>query len=466
MFLSKMKKAVFVLFLALLMSSAVIFGRPVCAAASYIWSDNFDDGKTLAEKYQDVSTNGFSVSSDDALSGQYSLKQIYSVKQVDAGWAARVNNDGFPDHVFMSWSHKFEQGFQGFPPKMARIRYRPRSGSNAWQTRFAVHTWIETDGEVVLDVVAPDSTQANDVGWLPIAFSGFTFADPANIGRWVNFEMEVKLNTPGAKDGLYRLWIDGKLVVERTGVDLRGSTNYKWNEAMLDTYWNGGSPKVQSRYYDDFIISTERVGSSGAVSAPKENENLFGADKTTVENISLAEAGEVFSRTTAISLPPVAKNIFDKVIGAIKSAVSDADRARISYFIQSGTKTTQFLGAGERGGAVSSFASAFSRLPQTAADWQDVIKIGNGRWPTQRSAAAEAQAKIKFKKVYLREPNMASVKDNAAVTIMTYGLRPAQRNMASEQQAIRIFKNIYGYNPALARDWDAVRAIAYSGATR
>ncbi|MDD5527610.1 MAG: hypothetical protein PHO56_01370 [Patescibacteria group bacterium] len=462
-----MKKQQIILILAFLILGTIIFGRPADAAASYLWSDNFDDGKTLSEKYQDVSTNGMSVSSADALSGKYSLRQTYSQGQVDAGWVVRVDNSGFPDHVFMSWAHKFESGFQGFPPKMARIRYRPRSGPNAWQTRFAVHTWIETNGEVALDVVAPDSSQANSTGWLAIARSGFSFADPANIGRWVNFEMEVKLNTPGKKDGLYRLWIDNKLVIERIGVDLRGNTDYKWNEAMLDTYWNGGSPKVQSRYYDNFIISTERIGSAVSTPAKPEAEIIPAADKDMIEKISSAEAGEVFSQTKTISLSVAAKNIYDKIISAGAAAISAENQARISYFIQNGTKTTQVLGAGERGGVVSSFAAAFSRLPQTAADWQDVIKIGNGRWPAQRSAAAEAQAKNGiFKKIYLRNPDMNNAKDNAAVTVIAYGLRPARRNINSEKQAIIIYKNIYGKNPALALDWNIVRAIAYSGAIR
>ena len=29
---------------------------------------------------------------------------------------------------------------------------------------------------------------------------------------------------------------------------------------MLDCYWNGGSPKEQNRYYDNFVISTKRIG--------------------------------------------------------------------------------------------------------------------------------------------------------------------------------------------------------------
>ena len=95
-----------------------------------------------------------------------------------------------------------------------------------------------------------------------------------------------------------------------------------------------------------------------------------------------------------------------------------------------------------------------------------MIKVANGRWPSERSTAAEDRAKQEFKKIYLREPNMENPHDNAAVTIMAYGLRPVKRNMDSETAAINTFFAIYGHYPNTADEWDVVRAIAYSGAIR
>ncbi len=156
----------------------------------------------------------------------------------------------------------------------------------------------------------------------------------------------------------------------------------------------------------------------------------------------------------------------NKLIEGVEGLTTENTYA-INNFIIYGTPTTKILGEGERAGVVNSFKSAFGRLPTTVEDWNDVIKIGNGRWPTQRSEAAENNATINFKKIYLRDPDMLSNQnDNAAVTVMAYGLRPADRNLDSERAAIKIFKAIYGYNPEKATAWDAVRAIAYSGATR
>lgn len=151
-----------------------------------------------------------------------------------------------------------------------------------------------------------------------------------------------------------------------------------------------------------------------------------------------------------------------ELIERIAGTVTDALKGFIAY----GTDTTQVLGEGERAGVVNSFKAAFDKEPATDTDWEDVIKIANGRWPSQLSAAAEAGAKERFEDIYLREPDMDNPNDNAAVTIMAYGLRPDPRNLDSEKAAIKIFEGIFGHAPTSANDWDAVRAIGYSGATR
>lgn len=150
----------------------------------------------------------------------------------------------------------------------------------------------------------------------------------------------------------------------------------------------------------------------------------------------------------------------------IPAGTSAATTSTITKFVTYGTYTTTVLGAGERAGVVNSFKTAFGKLPATTNDWNDVIKIANGRWPSQTSATVEAASKVAFKKIYKRDANMSNANDNAAVTVMSYGLRPTARNLNSEKAAIKSFKAIYGVNPTTAANWDIVRAIAYSGAKR
>ncbi|MDD2680801.1 MAG: hypothetical protein PHE20_01705 [Patescibacteria group bacterium] len=138
----------------------------------------------------------------------------------------------------------------------------------------------------------------------------------------------------------------------------------------------------------------------------------------------------------------------------------------INYFIWYGTPATKKLGAGERAGVVSSYLQAYGKLPQTVAEWSDVLKIAQGRWPSELNAKAETQAQLEFKKVYNRSAVMSNNKDANAITIIAYGLRPTNRNTNSEKAAIISFRYVYAHDPVNPLAWNIVRAIAYSGTSR
>ncbi|MEK7125394.1 MAG: hypothetical protein AAB880_00605 [Patescibacteria group bacterium] len=202
--------------------------------------------------------------------------------------------------------------------------------------------------------------------------------------------------------------------------------------------------------------------------APTGDQNLVKvlAESATIaqgtREALLAEVGKIRdAKAESTFNTTVVKNI----VATVKT-ISTEVREKILNFVTYGTPTTQVLGAGERGGVVNSFKEAFGKLPATEADWQDVVKIGNGRWPSQTSATRETKSEAAFKAIYKRAPVRANAKDDAAVVVMAYGLRPANRNLGSEAAASKTFKAVYGKNPATATDWDTVRAIAYSGAKR
>ncbi len=146
--------------------------------------------------------------------------------------------------------------------------------------------------------------------------------------------------------------------------------------------------------------------------------------------------------------------------------LSNSQETRMQLFIGLGTSTTLKLGEGERAGVLGSYAAAYGQMPETAEDWADVLKIANGRFPSETNADAEAKAKVKFKKVYKRDAVVANANDSAAINIMAYGLRNEVRNTGSEKAAIVSFKSIFKKNPSLSAEWDVMRAISYSGAKR
>ncbi len=137
----------------------------------------------------------------------------------------------------------------------------------------------------------------------------------------------------------------------------------------------------------------------------------------------------------------------------------------ITYGVDDNTKK---IGERERAAVLFSYKDAFKKLPESEEDMADVIKIANGRWPDKRNKDAEEEAGKHFKKIYKKVPDMKNPSDNAAITVMAYGLRQKaeNRNLDSERQGIKIFMDIYGYHPNSTEDWNVMQAITYSGSKR
>lgn len=150
------------------------------------------------------------------------------------------------------------------------------------------------------------------------------------------------------------------------------------------------------------------------------------------------------------------------ILGKIDSTESE----KFLNFISCGTGSTAKLGEGERAGVLNSYIRAYGHLPADQEEWFDVLKIAHGRWPGERRFDVERAAVERFEKIYGRGPSIENASDNNAIMVMAYGLLPAQRNLTSEKSAIRSFRWVYGRPPKSAEDWNAVRAIAYSGSRR
>ncbi len=152
-------------------------------------------------------------------------------------------------------------------------------------------------------------------------------------------------------------------------------------------------------------------------------------------------------------------------LSRISATMQTAVNTFITYGVDDNTKR---LGEGERAAVINSYQSAYGKLPSSESELNDVIKIANGRWPSITNTNAENRALAEFKNIYKRDADMSNLKDNAAVTIMAYGLRQRaeNRNLNSESAGLKIFKDIYNRLPQSTNDWNILQAITYSGATR
>ncbi|MFA5392814.1 MAG: hypothetical protein WC306_04020, partial [Candidatus Paceibacterota bacterium] len=161
-----------------------------------------------------------------------------------------------------------------------------------------------------------------------------------------------------------------------------------------------------------------------------------------------------YTANTALEQSDLIK--YKKILDLDKS-ISATERMTIAYFITYGTPSTYKIGAGQRAAVINSYYQAYGKLPNSEAEWSDVLKICNGRWPAERNAAAEARAKVEFKKVYARNAVMTNNIDENAIMVIAYGLLPTPRNMNSERVASITFKWVYGHNPVNALAWNIVR---------
>ena len=79
-------------------------------------------------------------------------------------------------------------------------------------------------------------------------------------GRWHVLEQEIKLNNGDAQDGVFRVWVNGKNVINREDVVFRLSPNIFIEGLMFNSFFGGGdeswaSPKDQFILFDDFMVA-------------------------------------------------------------------------------------------------------------------------------------------------------------------------------------------------------------------
>ena len=105
---------------------------------------------------------------------------------------------------------------------------RKADGRNGFSTRLM---WRKKgDGEVYAYVPGAPEGRGQSI-------SRGAFRLPR--GRWVQVDQEVRLNTPGSKDGGLRVWIDGGLEITRDDMVYRTSPQLHVAGVMADVFYGG-----------------------------------------------------------------------------------------------------------------------------------------------------------------------------------------------------------------------------------
>ena len=97
--------------------------------------------------------------------------------------------------------------------------------------------------------------------WLGARLSRSAVFSHKNFGKWQCIEAHVRLNDSNANNGIFQVFINNRLEISHRGIDWIGPyREYGINAVFFENYWNNGSPKTQSRYIDNIIISTSKIG--------------------------------------------------------------------------------------------------------------------------------------------------------------------------------------------------------------
>ena len=162
------------------------------------------------------------------------------------------------DAYRLSYRVLFEKGFDfrrgGKLPGLAGGKANTggdKTTGDGWSARYM---W---DNKGSLSLYLYHLDQKTDYG------DRFQLKAKAIPGQWLQLEQEVSVNAPGKENGSIRIRIDGKLALDKQGLNLRGKVKHDValvDQFLFSTFHGGGTrdwaPRRDSHArFDDFVLS-------------------------------------------------------------------------------------------------------------------------------------------------------------------------------------------------------------------
>jgi hypothetical protein len=94
--------------------------------------------------------------------------------------------------------------------------------------------------------------------------------------RWYCYELMVKANTPGQRDGRAAYWIDGQLMADFQNIRVRDISTLKIDQIQLELHAQATTPtRVNKKWYDNLVVAKSYIGpvSSGAAASACDVNN-------------------------------------------------------------------------------------------------------------------------------------------------------------------------------------------------
>lgn len=256
-----------------------------------IFCDDFESGSQLADRYFEYNDadESFVVMDGVGRAGSRGMRVVWQKGQEDAGnfkkSFGRTPDDYVGNHsvnpteeykeIYWRIDVKTQPGWQGGGGyKLSRATVL---ASGRWSQGLIAHIWSSGQNNEFLAMDPASgidesgnqkSTRYNDfpnLRWLGYKVGNIDLFSTENSGKWFCIEGHAKINSIGKKDGVFEFWIND--IFQAGSYDLNWHAdwnsdpeNFKINAVFIENYWNDGSPVLQERYLDNFVISTKRIG--------------------------------------------------------------------------------------------------------------------------------------------------------------------------------------------------------------
>ena len=215
------------------------------------WSQGVDEGRVSLVEQESGST---------VLAVEYPAGE-YGTRETGAQW--KLNFDASYTSVELSYDVQFEEGFDfvkgGKLPGLFGGEGNTGGGIPTGIDGFSARMMWRGNGRVVQYVYYPDQPEhfGHDMPWTDPATGEDLMFTP---GTWHNVVHQLKLNTPGERNGVLRTYFDGKLALEVQGLRFRDTTDFAIDGMYFSTFFGGGSDSWSTTadetiYFDNFRIS-------------------------------------------------------------------------------------------------------------------------------------------------------------------------------------------------------------------
>jgi hypothetical protein len=264
-----------------------------------IFADDFESyssAANLTSRWNDAyHTANFRIATESGrfFSGRKALELTVPQQSTEVSNAAVKYVSPTRDVLFLRYYAKFDKGFNvlGSSHNGSSIQAKyccpgvPADGYNKFVVNYEAWrggTATANPGKLNIYVYHPEQRDVWGDHFFPtgivLPFSSVPFdfgtefvSRPdviPELDRWYCYEVMVKTNTPGQRDGRIALWLDGKVIADFPNLRLRDTNELKIDRFNISLHVRSNTLAVAKKWYDNVVAATSYIGPMASPDGP------------------------------------------------------------------------------------------------------------------------------------------------------------------------------------------------------